>query len=311
MSNFVHLHVHSEYSLLDGAARIKDLTARAKELGFEALALTDHGSMYGVIAFYQACMAEGIKPLIGMEAYVAPRSRLEKQGKADREYAHLILIAKNETGYRNLSLLSSLAFTEGFYYKPRIDYDLLSEHCDGLICLSACLAGDIPSMLMQGDYDGAKALASRLKGMFGEDFYIEIQDHGIREQREIMPDLVRIAGELGLKIVATNDVHYVAREDAEAQDVLMCIQMGKFVDEENRMKMEGDNFYLKSEEEMRQIFAAYPQAITNTLEVADKCDLQFVFGKLCLPHYDLPEGVTNTEYLKRLCEEGLERKCAG
>lgn len=200
MSNFVHLHVHSEYSLLDGAARIKDLTARAKELGFEALALTDHGSMYGVIAFYQACMAEGIKPLIGMEAYVAPRSRLEKQGKADREYAHLILIAKNETGYRNLSLLSSLAFTEGFYYKPRIDYDLLSEHCDGLICLSACLAGDIPSMLMQGDYDGAKALASRLKGMFGEDFYIEIQDHGIREQREIMPTSSVSPGNWGLKL---------------------------------------------------------------------------------------------------------------
>ena len=311
MTDFVHLHVHSEYSLLDGAARIKDLCARAKELGFSALALTDHGVMYGVLAFYQACLANGIKPLIGMEAYVAPRSRTEKQGRADREYAHLILIAKNETGYRNLCRLSTLAFTEGFYYKPRIDYDLLEQYHEGLICSSACLAGDIPQMLLGGRYNDARALAERLKRVFGSDFYIELQDHGIEEQRRILPDLVRLARELDVKLIATNDVHYVAKEDAEAQDALMCIQMGRFVDEEDRMRMEGSEFYLKSGDQMAEIFAQYPEAIANTLEVAEKCDVSFEFGKIHLPHYDVPGGMTNTEYLRSLCQEGMERKCAG
>ncbi len=311
MTDFVHLHVHSEYSLLDGAARIRDLCARAKELGFSALALTDHGVMYGVLAFYQECLANGIKPLIGMEAYVAPRSLREKQGRADREYAHLILIAKNETGYRNLCRLSTLAFTEGFYYKPRIDYDVLAQYSEGLICSSACLAGDIPQLLLSGRYEDAKALAARLRGMFGEDFYIELQDHGIEEQRRILPDLVRLARELSIKLIATNDVHYVAKEDAEAQDALMCIQMGRFVDEENRMRMEGSEFYLKSGDQMAEIFRDYPEAVTNTLEVAEKCDVSFEFGKIYLPHYDVPEGMTNKEYLRSLCEAGMARKCAG
>ncbi len=309
MSEFVHLHVHSEYSLLDGAARIKDLAKRAAELGFKALALTDHGVMYGVVAFYQACKEHGIKPIIGLEAYVAPRDMRDKQGKADREYAHLILLAKNETGYRNLCILDSLAFTEGFYYKPRIDYDTLAKHSEGLICSSACLAGDIPQLLLNGRYDEAKALALRLKGIFGEDFYIELQDHGILEQRKVMPDLLRLCEETGIAPIATNDVHYVAAEDAQAQDALMCVQMVRFVDEEDRMRMDGSEFYLKSAEQMAEIFAFCPQALENTVKIAEKCNVEFEFGHTILPHYEVPDGISNTEYLKRLCERGMEKKC--
>ncbi len=308
MSDFVHLHVHSEYSLLDGASRVKDLAARAKELGFSSLALTDHGVMYGVVAFYRACKEQGIKPIIGMEAYVAPRSRMEKTGRADREYAHLILLVKNQAGYRNLCELSTRAFTEGFYYKPRIDYDLLAEHSEGLICASACLAGDIPQLLLAGRYDDAKALALRLQGMFGEDFYIELQDHGIPEQRRILPDLQRLAQEIGAKVIATNDVHYVRAEDAEAQDALMCVQMGRFVDETDRMKMQGSEFYLKSAQEMEQVFSFCPESLANTLEVANKCDFDFTFGQIHLPHYDVPEGYDNEGYLRHLCETGLQKK---
>lgn len=309
MSEFVHLHVHSEYSLLDGAARIKDLARRAAELGFKALALTDHGVMYGVVAFYQACKEYGIKPIIGLEAYVAPRDMRDKQGKADREYAHLILLAKNETGYRNLCILDSLAFTEGFYYKPRIDYDTLAKYSEGLICASGCLAGDIPQLLLDGRYDEAKALALRLKGVFGEDFYIELQDHGIVEQRKVMPDLLRLCQETGIGPIATNDVHYVDAEDAEAQDALMCVQMVRFVDEEDRMRMDGSNFYLKSADQMAEIFAFCPEALENTVKIAEKCNVAFEFGHTILPHYEVPEGISNTEYLKRLCERGMEKKC--
>ena len=309
MSDFVHLHVHSEFSLLDGAARIKDLAKRAAELGFKALALTDHGVMYGVVAFYQACKDNGIKPIIGMEAYVAPRDMRDKQGKADREYAHLILLAKNETGYRNLCVLSSMAFTEGFYYKPRIDYDTLEKYSEGLICSSACLAGDIPQLLLANRYEDAKALALRLKGIFGEDFYIELQDHGIVEQRQIMPDLLRLCRETGIAPIATNDVHYVNAEDAEAQDALMCVQMMRYVDEEDRMRMEGNYFYLKSAEEMAEIFAFCPEALENTGKIAEKCNVEFQFGYTILPHYDVPEGISNTDYLRRLCEQGMAKKC--
>ncbi len=309
MSEFVHLHVHSEYSLLDGAARIKDLAKRAAELGFESLAITDHGVMYGVVAFYQACKENGIKPIIGLEAYVAPRDMHDKQGKADREYAHLILLAKNEVGYRNLCKLDSLAFIEGFYYKPRIDYDTLEKYSEGLICASACLAGDIPQLLLAGRYDDAKVLALRLKGIFGEDFYIELQDHGILEQRKIMPELLRICEETGISPIATNDVHYVNADDAAAQDALMCVQMVRFVDEEDRMRMEGNEFYLKSAEQMTEIFAYCPEAINNTVKIAEKCNVEFEFGHTILPHYDVPEGVSNVDYLRGLCERGMKKKC--
>ena len=227
---FVHLHVHTQYSLLDGASRIKELVRRAKELGQTAMAITDHGVMYGVIDFYRACLAEGIKPILGIETYVAPRGYTVKEGREDREYGHLILLAKNQKGYENLMFLSSEAFIHGYYYKPRIDYDLLSHHCEGVICLSACLAGDIPQRLLHNRDQEAYALAKRLKDMFGEDFYIELQNHGLREQLYVLPKLRQLAKELDIKTVATNDIHYVNKEDAEAQDVLLCIQTQRFVD---------------------------------------------------------------------------------
>ena len=308
MGGFVHLHVHTQYSLLDGAARIPELVRRAKSLGQDALAITDHGVMYGVIDFYRACEKEGIKPILGMEAYVAPRSRFDRDGSQDREYAHLILLAKNETGYKNLMLLSSEAFLHGFYYKPRIDYDLLAEHAEGLVCLSACLAGDIPQLLLKNRYDDAKALAARLQSIFHGDFYIELQNHGIPEQQQILPGLRRIAKELSIKTVATNDIHYVERGDAEAQDVLLCIQTQRFVDETNRMRMQTDEFFVKSEEEMRLALPDDADAIANTREIADKCNVQIAFGVRRMPSFSAPDGMDNEAYLRKLCNEGLARK---
>lgn len=304
--SFTHLHVHSEYSLLDGAARVTELASRAKELGFDSIALTDHGVMYGVIDFYNACRKEGIKPIIGMEAYVSSRSIYEPDPK--RDHAHLILLCKNKTGYRNLMKLSSIAFVDGFYYKPRIDYDLLGENCEGLVCLSACLAGDIPRLLLNEQYAEAKKLALRLKGMFGEDFYIELQNHGIPEQQTVLPRLNELARELGIKTVATNDIHYITKDDAEAQDALLCIQTGHFVDEVNRMKMEADEFYLKSEEEMRRRFAGYEEAIENTREVAEKCSLEIELGGRHLPEFVTPDGMDHEEYLRKLCAEGMKKR---
>ncbi|HWS28943.1 MAG TPA: DNA polymerase III subunit alpha [Clostridia bacterium] len=303
---FTHLHVHTQFSLLDGAARIDDLVARAKALNMDALAITDHGAMYGVIDFYKACKKQSIKPILGLETYVAPRSMTDREGM--REYAHLVLLAKNNTGYRNLMKLSSEAFLKGFYYKPRIDYDLLSEHCEGLICLSACIAGDIPQLLLENRYDEARALALRLKGMFQEDFYIELQNHGIPEQLDVLPKLDALAKELSIKTVATNDLHYVNKEDAEAQDVLLCIQTARFVDEENRMKMSADEFYLKSEQEMRAVLCDYQDAIDNTQEVAEKCNVTIAFGERHLPEYVTPDGSDKFEFLTRQCEKGLKRK---
>ena len=305
MSGFTHLHVHTQYSLLDGAARITDLVARAKELGMESLAITDHGAMYGVIDFYKECKKAGIKPLLGMEAYVAP-NHLEKSGI--RENAHLILISKNITGYKNLMQLSSIAFLDGFYYRPRIDYELLEKYSEGLVCLSACLAGDIPQLLLGRRYDDALALAARLKGMFGDDFYIELQDHGLPEQKEILPQLAKIAAELNIKTVATNDIHYVKKEDAESQDVLLCIQTNKVVSDENRMRMSADEFYLKSEDEMRLALPKYPEAIANTAEIADKCNVEITFHEQHLPGFTAPDGLTNLQYLSEICRRGLARK---
>ncbi|MEG1810112.1 MAG: DNA polymerase III subunit alpha [Clostridia bacterium] len=306
LKNFTHLHVHTQYSLLDGAARIPELVARAVELGMHSLAITDHGNMYGVIDFYKECKKAGIKPILGMEAYVAPNKLTDREGV--REYAHLVLLTKDQTGYKNLMQLSSTAFIKGFYYKPRIDYDLLEQYSEGLICLSACLAGDIPSRLLNGNHDGALALASRLKGIFGDDFYIELQNHGIPEQLNVLPMLAGLADELDIKKVATNDVHYVTKSDAEAQDVLLCIQTNKFVDEENRMKMSSDEFYLKSAVEMDNVLFDYQDALEHTNEIADKCNLELEFGVRHLPGFTSPDAMDNNEYIKRLCEDGLRNK---
>ena len=308
MGDFTHLHVHTQYSLLDGAARIPDLVARAKSMGQSALAITDHGVMYGVIDFYRACKKEGIKPVIGMETYVAPRSMQDREGSQDREYAHLILLCKNQIGYQNLMVLSSEAFLHGFYYRPRIDYNLLEQHAEGLVCLSACLAGDIPQALLANNYDLALSHAKRLQGMFGEDFYIELQNHNIPEQLQVLPGLRKIAAEIGAKTVVTNDVHYVSPDDAEAQDVLLCIQTQHFVDEPDRMRMEGDQFYLKSEAEMRLALPEDVDAIANTAEVVEKCNLDIQFGIRRMPAFEAPDKMDNPTYLRKLCYDGMAKK---
>ena len=305
---FVHLHVHTEYSLLDGACRIRDLPKLVKELGQTACAITDHGVMYGAVDFYRACKAEGIHPIIGCEVYVARRTRFNKQHEFDAESRHLVLLCKNETGYRNLSYMVSQAYIEGFYIKPRIDMELLRAHSDGLIALSACLAGEIPKRLMNGDYNGAKAYALEMRGIFGEDFYLELQDHGIAEQTEVNRGLLRLHNETGMPLVCTNDAHYLRKEDAENHDVLLCIQTGKTVDDENRMRYEPRNFYIRSTEEMETLFAGYPDAVANTEKIAEKCQLEFTFGKYHLPEFKLPEGYDSPTYLRKLCDEGFARR---
>jgi len=305
--SFVHLHVHTEFSLLDGACRIKDLPKVVKEMGQTACAITDHGVMYGVIDFYRACKAEGIKPVIGCEVYVTPRgrSRFDKQHEFDAESRHLVLLCENEIGYRNLSYMVSMAWTEGFYIRPRIDMQLLREHSEGLIALSACLAGEIPRRLRNGEYENARSYALELADIFGpEHFYLELQDHGIREQVEVNRLLLRIHQETGLPLVCTNDAHYLRKEDAEAHDILMCIQTGKTVDDESRMRYEPQNFYLRSEEEMRALFAGYTDAVENTAKIADMCNVEFTFGKYHLPEFKLPEGYDSPSYLRKLCAEG-------
>ena len=308
--SFVHLHVHSEYSLLDGACRIGRLAERAKELGQTALAITDHGVMYGAVAFYRACAAAGIKPVIGCEVYVAPRARTDREHGADSAYTHLILLCKNETGYRNLSYLVSMGFVEGFYIKPRIDWELLREHAEGLVCLSGCLAGEIPQRIVRGEYDAAKAKALELRDMFAPgDFYLELQKHGIPEEDEAARGLIRLHRETGIPVVVTNDAHYVEKGDAYVQDVLMCIQTGKTVDDAERMRFETQELYLKSEEEMRSLFPELPEAADNTVQIAEKCSYDFEFGHYHLPRFALPEGETDSyEYLKRLCEEGFSKR---
>ena len=308
--SFVHLHVHTEYSLLDGACRIKGLAKRVRELGQHAVAITDHGVMYGVIDFYRACKAEGVKPIIGCEVYVAPRTRFDRTHEYDAESRHLVLLCKNETGYRNLSYMVSKAFTEGFYIKPRVDMELLRSHSEGLIALSACLAGEIPRRIMNGDYAGAKAHALEMQDIFGAgNYYLELQDQNLPEDAQVNAGIVRIHQETGIPLVATNDVHYITREDAHLQDVLMCIQMGKTVDDPERMKFETDEFYIKSEEEMRSLFPQWPEAIENTEKIAEACNLDFVFGEHHLPEFKLPEGETDSEsYFEKLCWKGFERR---
>ena len=310
---FVHLHVHTEYSLLDGACRIEKLVSKAKELGQTALAITDHGVMYGAVAFYKACQAEGIKPIIGCEVYVAPRNMSDKEHGIDNNYSHLILLCKNEQGYKNLCYLVSMAFTEGFYIKPRIDWALLHQHSEGLICLSGCLAGEIPQKIIRGDYEAAKAKALELRNLFGEDnFYLEIQDHNIPEERQAAQGLIQIHKETGIPLALTNDAHYIEKADAYYQDVLMCIQMGKTVDDPNRMRFESQELYLKSEEEMRKLFPDWQEAADNTVGIAERCNYDFEFGHYHLPRFKLPEGESDSyEYLKKLCEQGFAERYPG
>ncbi len=307
--SFAHLHVHTEYSLLDGACRIRDLPKLVKSMGQEACAITDHGVMYGVIDFYRACKAEGVKPIIGCEVYVAPRTRFDKQHEFDSEARHLVLLCENETGYRNLSYMVSMAHIEGFYIKPRIDLDLLREHHEGLIALSACLAGEIPRRLKAGNYEGAKEYALTLADIFGDGhFYLELQDHGIREQAVVNRGILRLHEETGIPLVVTNDAHYLRKEDAAAHDVLLCIQTGKTVDDENRMRYEPQNFFLRSTEEMAALFPEYPDAVENTGRIAEMCNVEFTFGKYHLPEFKLPEGYDSRSYLKKLCDEGFAER---
>ena len=310
--SFVHLHLHTEFSLLDGACRIAKLVERVKELGQEAVAITDHGCMYGVIDFYKACKAAGIKPIIGCEVYVAPRgrTRFQKVHEFDSAFTHLVLLCRNQEGYRNLSYLVSQAYLEGFYIKPRIDWDLLREHAGGLIACSACLAGELPRLLMAGEYEKAKETALEMRELFGEDgYYLELQDHGIPAQKQVNAGLLRLHQETGIPLIATNDAHYLRREDAQMQDVLMCIQMGKTLDDPGRMRFETREFYVKSEEEMAALFPDCPEAIENTAKIAQLCSVDFEFGKYHLPHFQLPEGWTDGEaYFRHLCLEGFARR---
>ena len=310
--SFVHLHLHTEFSLLDGACRIKKLVEHVKSLGQTAVAITDHGVMYGVIDFYRACRAEGIKPIIGCEVYVAPRgrTRFQKVHEFDAESRHLVLLCRNEEGYRNLSYMVSQAFLEGFYIKPRIDMDLLREHCKGLIACSACLAGELPRLLRAGEYEKAKAVALEMQELFGEDgYYMELQNHGIPAQKVVNEGILKIHEETGIPIIATNDAHYIRKEDAVVQDILMCIQMGRTLDDPDRMKFETQEFYVKSEEEMAALWPDHPDAIENTAKIAELCNVEFQFGKYHLPHFPLPEGWTDADaYFDHLCMEGFDRR---
>ena len=309
MSKFVHLHIHSEFSLLDGANRIKDLPVRAKELGMDSIAITDHGVMFGAIDFYKACKKEGVKPIIGCEVYVAPRSRTDKQPGIDNHYYHLILLAKNNEGYKNLSKLVSLSFVDGYYYKPRIDREILEKYHEGLICLSACLAGEVNQALLSGQNEKAEQVALWHKKVFGDDYYIEIQNNGIKEQVLANQKLVQLARKLDIPLVATNDAHYLKREDAYNHEVLLCIQTGKRMSDEDRMKFDTDELYVKSPEEMAEYFKAFPDAIENTVKIAEQCNVEFEFGHTILPNYDVPpEYPTHYDFLKELCDKGLKKR---
>lgn len=307
---FTHLHVHTEYSLLDGSSKIKELVHRAKELGMDSLAITDHGVMYGAIEFYKAALAEGINPILGCEVYVAPGSRFDREAakgaEDDSRYHHLVLLAENDEGYQNLVKIVSKGFTEGFYYKPRVDYEVLRTYSKGVIALSACLAGVVPYFLRRGLYEEAKKEALILQDIFGKgNFFLELQDHGIPEQQTVNTGLLRMSKELSIDLVATNDVHYIYDTDAEAHDILLCIQTGKKVADEDRMRYEGGQYYLKSAEEMAELFPYAREAIENTHKIAERCHVEIEFNHYKLPHFEVPEGFTSEGYLRHLCQEGL------
>ena len=306
-NNFVHLHVHTEYSLLDGANRIDELIDRTKELGMDSIAITDHGVMYGVIDFYKTAKSKGIKPIIGCEAYVSPGSRFDKQNGRTDKSMHIILLAKNNVGYKNLMKLVSIGFMEGFYYKPRIDMEVLEKYSEGLIVLSGCLAGVISRHIVNNDIEKAYETTKKLKEIFKDDFYLEIQMNKIPEQNLVNQKLIEFSKELDIPIVATNDAHYLKKEDARVQEILMCIQTGKTMSDENRMRFSSDDFYIKSQEEMGELFKNFPEAIKNTRKIADKCNVEIEFGKLHLPKFDVPDGYTPFSYLEHLCNDGIKK----
>lgn len=304
---FTHLHLHTEYSLLDGACRINRLMERVKELGQTSVAITDHGVMYGVVDFYKAAKKAGIHPIIGCEVYVATRTRFDKVNRMDGSY-HLVLLCENETGYRNLIKLVSAGFTEGFYSKPRIDKELLEQHHEGLIALSACLAGEIPRALANGDFEAAREKALYYQNLFGKDrFYLEIQDHGLEEQKLVLPMIVRLSRETGIPLVATNDAHYLTKQDAKMQRVLICIQTNKSVYDDDVLEFGTEEFYVKSTDEMYELFSAWPDACENTNKIAQMCQFDFEFGVTKLPSFEVPDGMDNRQYFEKLCREGLER----
>ena len=309
MTDFVHLHLHSEYSLLDGACRLGELVKRVKELGQHSCAVTDHGNMFAAVEFYNTCKAQGIKPIIGCETYVAPRTRFDKVARVDSSPYHLILLCKNQEGYRNLIKLVSLSYTEGFYNKPRVDEEILRKYSKGLICLSACLAGEIPRKLVNGDYEGAKEAALKYNGIFGQgNYYLEIQDHGIDDQKMIIPLIARLSKETGIPMAATNDCHYIRREDAHAQRVLVCISTGTTLDDPNKLEFPTEEFYVKSGDEMAQLFSAYPQAIENTVKIARMCNVEFEFGKTKLPYFHIDGVEDNEKFLRDMCAKGLYKR---
>lgn len=309
MQRFVHLHVHTEYSLLDGANRIKDLIKRTKELGMDSIAITDHGVMYGVVDFYKEAVNNGIKPIIGCEIYTTAGSRFDKKDGRDSDPGHMVLLAKNNVGYKNLMKIVSIGFTEGFYYKPRVDMEVLEKYSEGLIALSACLSGDIPKAILNNNYKKAEELALKLNSIFGQDnFYLELQMNGIEEQNIVNQQLIKLSRETGIPLIATNDAHYLRREDARAHEILLCIQTGKSINDEDRMMFSSDDFYIKSPEEMEELFKNIPEAISNTVSVAQRCNVELEFNKLHLPQFSVPEGREPYEYLRSLCYQGFERR---
>ncbi|NLC63384.1 MAG: PHP domain-containing protein, partial [Thermoanaerobacterales bacterium] len=306
MNQFVHLHLHTNYSLLDGACDIKRLARRLVEMGMKSVAITDHGVMYGVVDFYKVMKSNGIKPIIGCEVYMAKRRMTDMEPKIDDEHYHLVLLAKDNRGYVNLMKLVSNAFINGFYYKPRIDMDMLRQFSTGLIALSACKAGKIPDLILKDEYDKAKGLVYKFQDIFGKDnFFLELQDHGMLEQKKINQALVRLSRETETPVVATNDVHYILKNDSDVHDALLCIQTGKTIADTHRLKFASNEFYLKSADEMSSIFSYIPEAIDNTLKIAQRCNVQLDFNTIHLPTFKVPEGFTQDEYLRKLCYEGL------
>ncbi|HBQ25354.1 MAG TPA: DNA polymerase III subunit alpha, partial [Syntrophomonas sp.] len=309
MSNFVHLHNHSEYSLLDGACRIKDLVTAARQLDMPAIAITDHGVLYGVIDFYREAKKQGIKPIIGCEVYVAPRSRLDKMKGLDDYLYHLVLLCKNQQGYENLVQMVSRAFLEGFYYKPRVDRELLQQYSEGLIALSGCVAGEIPRLLMDGKKSEALQTALYYRDVFGPgNFYLEVQDHGMEEEKLVIPGLYQISDETGIPLVATNDIHYLQKKDAAAHDVLLCIQTGAVVSDSQRMRFSGSEFYMKSPSEMQALFPECPELIENSLRISEACNVDFSFGEFHLPYFDIPTNYSAESYLDMLVREAFAHK---
>ncbi|MCI8327448.1 MAG: DNA polymerase III subunit alpha, partial [Lachnospiraceae bacterium] len=307
---FAHLHVHTEYSLLDGSNKIKEYVAKIKELGMNSAAITDHGVMYGIIDFYKAAKEAGINPILGCEVYVAPNSRFDRENvHGEDRYYHLVLLAENNTGYSNLMKIVSKGFVDGYYYRPRVDMEVLRQYHEGIIALSACLAGEVPKAISRGNYEGAKEAALRYQECFGRgNFFLELQDHGIPEQKNVNQQLINMSKELDIELVATNDIHYTYAQDVEPHDILLCIQTGKKLADEDRMRYEGGQYYVKSEEEMRELFPYAMQALENTQKIADRCHVEIEFGVTKLPHFEVPKGYDSWEYLKELCLKGLKER---